>query len=258
MRIPRFVKWTALFAAMAVVLTAAMLYWQACRLPAGYEPLSLTPRQKDDAAQSFVRDVMLDFHNKLELRQPFTWTVTELQLNAYLASIDEIAAGMPKVRPGQADAAMLKAGLAEPVVELSPGRLRLMVRMTQYDKVLSADLAVSVAPDGQLRTIVEQAMVGCLRVPSSLVRRQLGRLRSLARGVRDARQDGPIGGSSGPRVDKVALVLAAILDGLAERGIPQDKAWPDVFVEQVDITDDALTLHVVPRQRASRVQVKPP
>jgi len=112
---------------------AAVLYWQASRIPDAYHPAELTREQRVQVAKNFSQHVLLDFSNIAQNTVPGEWQITQKQLNQYLASMDEIAASRPGARAGTVHKQMDEAGISAPAAALGDGVLTLMLRVRAYN-----------------------------------------------------------------------------------------------------------------------------
>jgi hypothetical protein len=165
--------------AVGLALIAGVLYFQASRDPADYDPPELTQEQRNLHATRFVQE-MTPIINKGEETGPtdsITRTFTEERLNAYLASIDEIAFLRVGSRRGEVREAMAKAGLEGMAIAVNDGGVTLMVRSVEYDKVLSADLSLAMTEAESIKVQLTGARVGRLAIPTGLVRTGLTQLK---------------------------------------------------------------------------------
>lgn len=253
MRIRRRTRNVLLGLVAAIAIALLGLYLLASRVPPEYRPARLSHAEKDVATRHFYRRLM-DFSNEGQDSKPFTWSVQERWLNAYLDSMDEISTkGGGKA--GSVYRMMQRAGLAEPAVSLDDGAIRLMVQTTEYDKILSIAVRFEFTPAGKLRVILDGAWVGRVPVPTFVVRRQLESLKAAlsSRPRRRARSGAAdVHGLSADVGDLLARLLAA-LDG---EPISTELTWKlstrkRVRIERIDIADGVLRLHVVPVGRTA-------
>ena len=232
------------------VLVAGVLYLQISSEPRQYRPAVLDRQEADRAVRDFVGQCQ-DFYNKAQRLQPYTWTITEERLGAYLASMDEIASSMPgRIEPGRVSKILAEAGLSEPAVSLKDGKITLMARLTDYDKVLSMGLALAVPSAGMVRVDLAEAKLGRLPLPRAAVSRVLGRLKERLRRDKAGSDPTPTGRSSveGLFGGDVAAVLVAMLGAVDEKPISARLLIDRKRVQIVglDITDEAIRLHVEP------------
>ena len=249
MRLGRTIWKTAVVLLAAGLLAALLLYIQASRIPGEYRPAQLSADQKNQAVKEFWSKVQ-DFGNDAQGHLPYEWSVSEEQLNRYLASADEIASSTPSGVPGRVYRELDDAHLAAPAVHLGQGTVTLMVRSQEYQKILSAEIGLAIA-DGKLAARMGDARVGCLALPPSWVKRRLEEVkRMLPRGGRtDLRQ----AGLSGLSAQDVAAVIARVLEAVDENPISAEITWPvnrkRVRIDSVEIRDGRLMVRVTPIDR---------
>lgn len=261
MRVWRSAKYIVAGVAAAALLGALGLYLQASRTPGAYAPAELTPQEKDQAAREFLRRVQ-EFGNAAQQDAPFTWSVSEERVNAWLASMDEIAARMPHGRAGQVYRAMEKVGFSQPAVTLRDGKLTLMVLAREYGKVVAVDFSLALDAAGRLRVTLGEVRVGRLSVPKALFADRLGRLRAMLAPAADiardpsAKADRPASTAvAGLSSDDLAGVLAKLLAAVDGEPIEPVLVWPinkrPVRVREVGLTQGTavLTLVPIPRDR---------
>jgi hypothetical protein len=243
-----------LLAGAGILAVAGVLYLLACWVPGGYRPARLSRQDREAAMQHFRRWQVMEFSNVGQENKPFTWSISQDDLNRYLGSMDEIAVE-GGAKPGSVDAVMRKVAVTEPAVELDNGQVRLMVHSTRYEKIVSAALAFEFTPGGKLRVSLAGVKVGQLPVPSSLVREQVEKLKqALARPLRSqAGTEGPLaGGSSSADLGKLLGRVIAAIDG---EPIDAELSWrihtrKRVRIDRIDIEGGVLRLHVVPVVKA--------
>lgn len=237
--------------AVAVILAALVaggcLYYLASRPPERYKPQSLSSDQMKQATDRLLQ-VLLDINNQAPAREELTVTLTETQLNEYLAAADEIAFAAPGHSRGEVHRQMEKAGLAEPAIAIQPGVLSLMVRLTDYDKVVSADLAFAITSDGKLRVTLDAVRVGRVIIPQGLVRERLARLRATLAPADGARTPSTRSKASHKRLtpeDVSALlpqILAAVDSEPLPTELPFDVQGRAVALTAIDLGDGVMTL----------------
>jgi len=232
----------------AAAAGAAGLYLLASWVPARYRPLRLNRQEREQAASGFYKRIF-KFMSDGEDVKPFTWSVSEEWLNRCLASMDEIAFRKGGKR-GQVDRMMAKAGLAEPMVALADGAVTVLARSTRYDKIISAKLAFELAADGKLRVRLAGARIGRAPVPAWMIRERIERLqRTVGRRLLET------AGDDEPSSAGVARVLGRVIAAIDGEPIDAELTWrlhsrKRVRIERIDLSDGALTLHVVPVGRA--------
>jgi len=211
--------------------------------PRAYRPPRLEQEQRTAAAKRFYRRLM-DLSNQAQANEPMSWSITRQELNAYLASLDEIVSLAPGGKPGMVTDSMNRAGLAEPVVALGEGEATVMVRLTEYRRVLSVDIALKAAEGDRLVVKLGGVRIGRLPVPRVLLRSRLnalkGHLLSLRRSAADKAE-----GSSPRALADAAEVMAAAIDGLpisASGSI----GGRDIVITAVEIQPGVLTIQARP------------
>jgi hypothetical protein len=248
MRIKR-TFWTGLVLLLAALATSVgVVFYMAGRKPANYSPARLEPDQRQQAATDFYNRV-IDFGNQTQMDQPFAWSIEQRRLKHYLASMDEIAAQTPSGRPGQVRDALADVGLDEPDVALKDGVLTLMVRMTEMDKVMAADLGLAIDEAGKLRVTLQEVRVGDLPIPKASVEGQLDKLKELLEPHAPAGRL-PQTSASGIASEDLARLLAAVIRAIDAEPIDPELVWPvnhkRVRIVGIDITPESMTLRVEP------------
>lgn len=236
----------------AILLAAGAIYLLSSSVPSHYQPAQLSHRQRNEAAKHFYGKVM-DFDGQVQAAEPFDLSLTQEELNNYLASLDEIAALLPDGQSGKVEGLMDAAGLADPAIALGDGVATLMVRSTRHDnRIVSADVAFRFAPDNRLRMRLGQMRIGRLAVPQDLVRRRLERLREALAGSGSHRAGKERAGNwaeSAALVEVVAeaatRAITAAIDGEA---IVPEGVWHRwrLRVEGIEIAPQKLTLRLRP------------
>ncbi len=240
-------KWLLVLIAAAAAGTVG-LYLLASWVPAGYRPVRLNRREREQATSRFYKQIF-QFMSDGEDVKPFTWSVSQDWLNRYLASMDEISFRKGGKR-GQVDRTMAKAGLTEPVVVLSDGAITALARSTKYDKIISAKLAFDFTPGGKLRVRLAGARMGRAPVPASMIRERIEKLKqTVVKRLLEAEVDRE------PSSAGVAKVLGRVIAAIDGEPIDTELSWrvhsrKRVRIEKIDIADGALTLHVVPIGRS--------
>lgn len=251
-RLGKWVRRAAAILLLGLVLGGAALYLLASWLPSDYHPAALPFEERTIAAQKFIRK-MVDLTNDWQRGGPFALSFTEAELNACLASMDEIAAFDPNGSPGDVHRLMDRAGLAGPAAAVHDGVLTLMVRLKDYGKVISADLSFEFLPTGNLRVHLEAVRVGRLPVPAWLYRSRLGELRQ-ALASRAGRKPASPGSEGHPRagvsVEDVSTVLSRVIAAIDEEPVPAYLParirGRVARVDRIDLRNQALTIHFQP------------
>ena len=239
-----------------VIVVSAGLYVAANQTPQEYIPLYLSDGEKQLAAKQFIRRIQ-DFGNDAQQNEPYLWSLTQEQLNAYLASLDEIAANMPGGKAGTVQKAMQRIGLTTPTLKLEKDVLTLMVRSAKYNKVISTDFSFSFTPDKKLRVSILQTRMGRLAMPDTFVRSHLEKLQNTLKAARPSPKTKPASRRSsllvGLSSSQLGAVLAAVIAAVDQEPISTELLWPirkkRVRVEGIEIDDRQLTLYVVPIDR---------
>jgi hypothetical protein len=151
---------------LVMLLVGLVLFVMICRVPQRYPRGPLTPEQQRQARDRLESHI-LEFGNKAGAGEPFAWTITAGQANAYLASLDAIAE--PFDHPAYPSVEMERAGFAGPAVGMHDGVLTFMIRVIRYDKIFSVDMAFESDGQGSLTVRTLGMRVGALPVPQSLL-----------------------------------------------------------------------------------------
>jgi hypothetical protein len=236
---------TLLVIVALVVAVLGVLYYRANRMPNNYRPLTLTAGEKEQASKTFVQEVVVDFRNKTQQIAPFAWSISQRDINRYLASIDEIVSVLAAWERGRVDAAMKQMGLADPAAVLEEGTITLMIRSRRFGNVLSAKLAADLTDSKRLRIRLVGARVGKLPVPKGLVLKPLGRLCQELWVYRWAS-----GESNGDRPKDVCGVLAALIGAIDGEPINPEEIWRikgiGIRIEELAIAQGRLALKIQP------------
>jgi len=252
----RLVKWLVGWAVVCILAAVLVMYIQASRIPRYYRPARLTTEQKRQVVKDFWSRIQ-EFGNAAQDNTPYTWSVSEQQLNWYLAAMDEIAASTPAGQPGEIYRTLEQYGLGEPAVALRDGKLQLMVRSLEYQKVFSAILGLSFLPDKRLVVRLIDVRVGRLRVPRSWVQSHLDQMRAdvVADQKDETNFDNPTeeNSLSGFSPQDVGQVVREVLAAMDQEPIVPELTWPvkkkRVRIESIEMQDGVLTLSVVPIDR---------
>ena len=167
MRLRKILKWTLVVVAVGSLLAVVVLYILASRIPSQYHPVQLAQDQREEASREFLRKLQ-DFGNASQRNAGFSWSISQDQLNSYLASMDEIAAIIPADEPVIVTQQLASVGVGQPVVHLDDGILTVMVSVAGNSKVLSFDLSFEFTAAGLLQVRLAEARVGNLPIPSAL------------------------------------------------------------------------------------------
>ena len=216
---------------LLVILAGGWAYLQASSVPDEYRPAELGTAQRGRQADHFWKTSVATFNNGAQNITPFAWSISAERMNEYLASIDAIAAANPagSAKPGEVDGMMNRAGLSAPAVAFDDGVMTLMVRSTDYGKVLSVDLAV----DESFRIQIKGTRVGKLGLPNGAGQAAVARLKDeIAR-----RDEGDL--------------LAELILGIDDEPIPSEWTFDkkDIRITGVKITPEGLTVDITPINR---------
>ena len=238
----RVVKWSVVVLLVALLVGGGWVYYQASRVPADYAFTPLTPTERQQAAKDFVSR-LADFNRYAQNNEPFSWSIDEVRINRYLASLEEIAAVRPGHKAGAVTDALQRAGLADPAVALKDGQMLLMVRSTEYDKVVTIGIEMEFTGDRRLRVRLQKAAVGELELPESWVQ---DRLATLKNALSEKLKAAPDKDSSTNPTGKVAEVLAAVLKSINEEPFDPVGTWDRrrIRVHDITVTPGRLTLQV--------------
>ncbi len=242
------IGWTGLIVVFGLMLITAIVFLVASSVPSAYQPYRLTHKERKDAARLFVNDHGFVFLNKVMENQPFTHSMTESDLNMYLAALDEIAFLKPgkrgkKRKSGQVLYAMDKAGMVDPVVKIDDGVLTMMVRWKGINKVISLDLSFVFDDDDRMGVVLEQVRVGRMPVPQFIIDDSLKALKKAAK--------------NRPKLEEIApedldTMLAAILGAIGEDPIPATIRFSRKRlrrIRNVELEDGVMKIDVVPVPR---------
>ena len=221
---------------IGLMVLAGVLYIQASRKPHNYDPVrKLTLREADQAAHQFVKDIGEDFANNVKMVEPFEWSITRKKANTYLAAMDEIAFNLTNNKRGKLNEEMARMGLADPAVAFSDGKVTLMIRTIEYNKILSAEISVKLLDNNELQLSLSATRIGRLPVPRSIL---TDKIRELA---------GTLGG---PSPDAISDTLARLLSAIDGEPINPPDLWRigrvKVGIEAITIADGVLKLKVRP------------
>jgi len=249
MPISRTLKKTLGLSVAVILLMAAGVYLLACLVPSDYAPAQLNAAQKNQAVKDFWEKIQ-DFGNDAQDIYPYQWSVTQEQLNQYLASVDEIVASTPSGVPGKVNQEMDQVGLASPAVSLKGGVLRLMIRSREYNKILSVGLRFDLDDEGQLRVRLVHAKLGRLTMPNSLLRNQLDQLEPLLSEASLGENISGRRGLYGISPQDLARMLETLLAAVNEEPIPAEIVWPinrkRVRIKEISIDQGTLRLKLEP------------
>ncbi len=248
MRVRKAIKLLLCVAGLGLIVFVIGAYVQASRVPDDYRPARLNSDQRRETIRDFGKQLQY-FVRESQKGQAFELSVSQGLLNDYLGSMDEIASHMPgDIEPGRADEVMRRAGVADPAVALQDDAVVLMVRSTEHNKVLSVELAMSMADDGRLRVRMGEARIGRLAVPAELGRRALGKLKRALR--RRAARNTPETPETlaGLSAHDMGVVLSSVIGAIDEDPIPVEWEFERrrMRIAGIRITAERLVLSVEP------------
>ncbi len=239
-------------AAVAVVLAA--IYVLTSWVPRAYAPARLSAEMRTAVANSHFPNHVMDFGNATQLNEPFTWTLTQGQLNAYLASADEIAdffSPGPGMK-GQVDSVLAEAELTGLAAAMDDGVLTLMARRVGRNQIISVGVSFDHAADGRVKINLKHLRLGLLPVPRKLIASHVEKFaqalpqRTVAMGSADDERAGLFAVSA----DDLGQLIGQLIKALDGEPIDTVIDWPvgkkTVRIERTEINDGELTLHVQP------------
>lgn len=217
---------------LLVVVAGVWVYVQASRLPENYRPARFGNDDERTKAIDRFWDSIDNFHNNAQKVKSFEWRIEADDLNEYLALMDPITTARPiqtAWSQGAVNRMLAEAGLSAPAASFGDGVMTLMVRSTDYDKVLSVDLTI----DESLRVRTVGTRVGRLSLPDAAGQAVLDKLKQAVAKRSKKGEEG---------------VLAKVLLGINEEALPRE--WPvdskDIRISDVKITREGITLRVEP------------
>ena len=239
----RKVGWTALVTLFGLMLVTGVVFILASLVPEAYQPLLLSPEERQVIVTHFREKEFADFLNHFNAPEPFTHTIRQADLNKYLAVLDDLAREYTitkrgeQLRAGMVHEALDKAGLADPVVQMRDGLLTFMVRTKGTNKVLSFDLTLNITDDDRLAVRLVGVRIGRMPIPQFLVAGGLRRMKnSLAR---NADEPGRL---------TLDNLLRTILGAINEAPIPTDLTINKRTrrTHRIEIKDGQMDIHIVP------------
>lgn len=258
MRVGKTVLRVVLIVLLVLLAAVAYLYYKASKVPAAYRPAEGSQQERKEWAKDFMDHVLVGFSNKANRIQPFSFEIEQEELNRYLAAADEIAALEPGGKRTGVYQVMEQAGLSGYAVALGDGVLTLMVRATEYNKILSADIVFRYTDDGRLGVRLAETRVGELVVLPALVRGQMERIKeTMAERVaamkrkRKAPRDEPRRRVlRRTAVEDLGFLFAVVITAIDEEPVKPEFTVPvgkkPVRIEAIRIKPGRLTLDVVP------------
>ena len=246
---------------IVLVLTVALLYGLADRVPSDYrdaqhrvarlaELNEQAERENREAPRRHFLKIYGDFSKYGGAGKPFTFKVTSDEINLCLVSMDQIAS-LRSDRSVSATAQLAKAGFRGPLISLDDGVLTLMVKSTQYDKIISVDLKFVFDERGDMRMEILAIRVGVLPVPKAWLEGRLHQLRKRMQTLL-GQENGNNGDSPVAPTKDVARLLRAVVNMLDAQSVRPKITWRQknarhlLLITDVVIDDGTLTLHFDP------------
>lgn len=256
------ILWIAGGLGVPLLAAGIVLFALAAADPEIYQPVRLDPAQRAEAAKTFYETVMA-FSNGAQGAHPFRWSVSQRELNEFLASLDEINAFRPPRRGGgdrrgELARAMREAGLSDPAVELDDGAMSLMVR-GPAGMVATVRVAFERDEPGELYVRVLEKRLGRLPLPEGFLTERMERLQHrLDRKLTAEGQEVSARPAPGDTAAAVGMALARVASAAGREPLPTEVVWPfndkPLRIDDVILRDDSLTLHVTPLNSAGRAR----
>ncbi len=248
-------KQAAIFVVAIVAVVMAVVFLLTSWVPRAYAPAKLSAEMRTAVANSHFPSHLMDFGNAAQLNEPFTWTLTDGQLNSYLASADEIAdffSPGPDMK-GQVDSVLAAAELTGLAGALDDGELTLMARRVGRKQIISIGVSFDHTAGGRVKVSLKHLRLGLLPLPRKLIRSEI---RQFAKALpeRQARagsaDDKRVGLLAAVSADDLASLIGQLLRAIDGEPISPVIDWPvgkkTVRIERTDIDDGKMTLHVQP------------
>lgn len=240
------VGWAVLGVIFGLMLITAVVFLMASTVPPDYanNRYQLTQQQRKLIAREFAnRGIKL--LEKFRDIKPFTHTIEQQELNYYLASLDEIAflrvgSSESQEQSNELFRAMDDADLADPVVTMEDGLVRVMVRTKRTNKVVTLELKLKLTPERRLDVNLQQVRVGRMPVPQSMVREGLS---AMQKTMPKPSEDENVS------IDDLDLLLATILSSIGREPLSTrlELASKRPFeVHSLDVEDGKITIQFVP------------
>lgn len=248
MRVRRVAKTGLILVLLAGAAAALTVYLLAGAVPESYQPSDLTPAQREQAVTELANEYSR-FNEQAVAGDTYTWTLTQDQVNRYLASMDEANAMRVGHEAGEVKRKLARAGIADPAIVLDDGAVTLMCRLREYDKIVAADLTFEFTADGKLRLKLAGARIGRLPLPRDIVAEKLNRLKGVLAnaGKRSSdREKAPTGQATGEFAEALRAVVMAIEGDPIDPTAVLQASKRRVRFTDVTIDDGLLTLTVQP------------
>ncbi|MBN1553382.1 MAG: hypothetical protein JXA11_01450 [Phycisphaerae bacterium] len=239
------IGWGGVILVFALMLAAAIIFLIASTPPAEYRPFQLTQKERKEAAHHFVDYQGAVFFNKVHENISFTHTITEEDMNMYLASLDEIAFLKPFRRDGKDDGgrilrAMDKAGVSDPAIKMSDGMITLMVQTRQARKVVSFDLSFEFYDGNYMRVALREVRVGRMPVPPSAVAESIEIMKNSVRRKNAKKDIGP---------EDFDAMLTGMILAMGDEPVSTKIRFDRKRIRKIrdiEVKEGQLSIHVVP------------
>lgn len=251
MNVKKTIGSAGLIAFFAVLLLTGIGFMLASMRPEDYRPYQLTKELRQRQVAKFVNKHALPFRNNFIKPDSFNHTITEDEMNLYLASLDEIAqqrpdAGSEKsaVRENESvHDAMDKNGLADPVVKFVDDKIRVMIRSKNHaDKIITLDIKMQLDDESKLKISLDGVKIGRLPVPKSVVEASLNLLRE---SLKDSENNTDFTSME----NVIAKVFQALDDKPVETVLTLSKRSKKI--SDIKIADGSLTIFYVPVSKSN-------
>ncbi len=238
--------WASLTVLFIVVLLVAVALLLASSRPSAWHPYQLTHEQQKEVAEHFATRSINELVNGMRGFEPFSFTITEEEMNGYLASLDELAmlaysSEDISRRPSELVAAMDRVGIADPVVDMREDRLRLLARTKKGNKIVSLDIAFEFTDDEKLYITIDGVHIGLLPIPKALVS---GSLEQLQKSV--SHKDAENVETSLQNTD---LIFGSVIRSIGGEPVSTRLPFSDSRpkrIHDIEIDEQSLTIHFVP------------
>ncbi|MBS3821617.1 MAG: hypothetical protein GVY16_03025 [Planctomycetes bacterium] len=238
--------WAGLIILFVLMFLTAVAFLLASSRPDEWEPYQLRNEDQRGVANRFGTRIMRELVNGLGDIKPFSFTIHEEEMNEYLASLDEIAFlaySKDEVarKSSELVAAMDKVGIADPVVDMQPDTLTLMVRTKKGNKIVSLDLVFEFTDDAWLYVKLDGVRVGLLPLPRGFVSGSLEEVQGAIGGVGGERNE--------PSLQDLDLIVGRLISGIGGKPLPTRLPIVESRpkrIRDIEIDEQTLTIHFVP------------
>jgi len=258
MQIRRLVKTTLIIITVLIILSAAIIFGLADRVPEDYRIaitrvtlLSEINKPEEDPRRDFAA-LLSDFSKEVGKGEPVWFVITADEVNLSLASMDEIASYYPTSCPIRPSPILQRAGFTGPVVAMDDGVLTLMAWSTKYDKVISVDINFVFEGAGSVRMQIIALRIGLMPVPKFFLKKVIVHFRHQIHQMLKRFDETQNHYESDLReIIRLLQLLAKMLDG---KPVRTEITWKlgianHIMVDAVEITDGVMKLHFSPMKR---------